>query len=54
MFRIPVFLVLWAIGFGAEADTRKGFEAYEKGDYKSAIAEFQMLARPVYLTCTNR
>jgi TPR repeat protein len=35
---------LWSLGGTAQADGLKGFEAYEKGDYATALKEFMPLA----------
>jgi len=44
MHRIPVLLFLIAMSLHAGADTLKGYEAYQKEDFKTAVSEFRSAA----------
>jgi len=44
MRRILVLASLLVVCGGAAADTRKGYEAYISGDFKTAVQEFRVSA----------
>ena len=45
MRRMLVLASLLAISTGAAAETHKGYQAYTKGDFKTAIEEFRQSAK---------
>ena len=44
LFILPVLFLTLLVGNPASADFQKGFDAYERGDYATALREFRPLA----------